>query len=164
MTAPTTPNPVVLLVQPTRDDGLEMYEEFLRHEGLTPIPVSSGRDALTLAPRADVIVTGILLPGSFDGVELVAQLRRDERTKAIPIIVLTACAWDSERERAEMAGCDLFLSKPCLPHDLLVAVRRLLAHSKLRPLRGQPAKADLHAGERRDVPAPAPERKRSHRK
>jgi len=164
MTAPATPNLVVLLVQPTRDDGLEMYEEFLRYEGLTPIPVSSARDALTLAPRADVIVTGILLPGSFDGVELVAQLRRDERTREIPIVVLTACAWDSERKRAEMAGCDLFLAKPCLPHDLLVAVRGLLARSKLRHLRGHPAKADSHAGESRNVPATAPVRKRSHRK
>ncbi len=30
-----------------------------------------------------------------------------------PIIVLTACAWDAERERATNAGCDLFLAKPC---------------------------------------------------
>jgi CheY-like chemotaxis protein len=121
-----------LLVQSSRDDGLEMYAESLRYHGLTPIAVSTGNDALTLAPNADIIVTGIVLPGSMDGVELTARLRGADRTKHTPIIFLTACAFQSDRERARRAGCDVFLTKPCLPNELLCEVRRLLAASKPR--------------------------------
>jgi two-component system cell cycle response regulator DivK len=125
------PAPVVLLVQPDADSR-EMYTEFLRYEGLLPVPVSNARDGLTVARKADVIVTGLLLPGDIDGIEFIARLKRDERTKRIPLIVLTACAWKSDRERAEEAGCDVFLAKPCLPDHLLREVRLLLAASKRR--------------------------------
>lgn len=118
--------PVVLLVQRVRDDGLEMYADYLRYSGLAAIGVSTVDDALTFAPRADVIVTGILLDDKADGVELVSRLRGGGDTMHKPIIVLTACEWHRERERAEHAGCDVFLSKPCLPDTLLREVRMLL--------------------------------------
>jgi CheY-like chemotaxis protein len=122
---PTDTRRVVLLVQP-HDDSLDMYAEFLRLEGLQPVAVADGHDALAHAGAADVIVTGIRIPGEMDGVELIAELRRQATPKRIPIIVLTACAWEAERERAEQAGCDAFLLKPCLPSDLLSEVKRLL--------------------------------------
>ena len=128
---PHTPDAVVLLVQADRDSR-EMYAEFFRHEGFLPIPVSNARDGLTVARGADVIVTGLLLLGDIDGIEFIARLKRDERTKQIPLIVLTACAWKSDRQRAEEAGCDIFLAKPCVPDHLLREVRILLAASKLR--------------------------------
>jgi CheY-like chemotaxis protein len=139
---PSTPTAVVLLVQADTDNR-EMYTEYLRYQGFLPVPVSTARDGLTVAPQVDIIVTGLLLPGDMDGVELVARLKRDERTKRIPVIVLTACVWTSDRERAVEAGCNVFLPKPCLPDDLLRNVRRLLAASKLRDLRGMSARADL---------------------
>jgi CheY-like chemotaxis protein len=106
---------------------MEMYVEFLRHHGCEVIGVSDAWNALIAAPKADVIVTGILLPSTMDGVELIARLRHDQRTEHAPIIVLTACAWSKDRERAQKAGCDVFLSKPCLPSELLHHVRQLLA-------------------------------------
>jgi len=129
---------VVLLVQ--RNDDLEMYAEFLTHKGLRAIPVSSGADALTAAADADIIVTGIALLGELTGIELVARLRSDARTKHKPIIVLTASVWRVEQERAQEAGCDLFVPKPCLPDDLLRHVRLLLASVK-------------HRGNRRPLPS-----------
>jgi two-component system, cell cycle response regulator DivK len=136
------PVPVVLLVQADADSR-EMYTEFFRYEGLLPVPVSNARDGLTVARRADIVVTGLLLPGDIDGIEFIARLKRDERTKRIPLIVLTACAWKSDRERAEKAGCDVFLAKPCLPDHLLREVRLLLAASKLRDNRTVSTTADL---------------------
>lgn len=120
-----------------------MYVEFLRYHGFAVIGASDARDALTAAPQADVIVTGIRLAPSMDGVELIARLRHDERTHQTPIIVLTACAWNTDRERAERAGCDVFLSKPCLLSDLLHHVRQLLTESKRRRARCMRIKADL---------------------
>jgi two-component system cell cycle response regulator DivK len=120
---------LALLVQPDRDDR-EMYAEFLDLKGMGAICVSSARQAMTVAPIADVIVTGLRLRGEIGGVDLIAWLRRDNRTKRIPIVVLTACAWNTERESAETAGCDVFLAKPCLPDELLRQLRRLMASSK----------------------------------
>jgi two-component system, cell cycle response regulator DivK len=136
------PAPVVLLVQADADSR-EMYTEFFRYEGLLPVPVSNARDGLTVARKADIVVTGLLLPGDIDGIEFIARLKRDDRTKRIPLIVLTACAWKSDRERAEKAGCDVFLAKPCLPDHLLREVRLLLAASKLRDNRTVSTTADL---------------------
>lgn len=123
---------VVLLVQPERDDR-DMYVEFLRHGGLTPVAVSTAAEGLGLARHADIVVTGVMLPGPIDGIAFVAQLKRNERTKRIPLIALTTCAWDGERERALGAGCDLFLSKPCLPQVLMREIRRLLPDGAPKP-------------------------------
>jgi two-component system, cell cycle response regulator DivK len=123
----TSRRPVVLLVQQARDDALEMYAEFLRYHRLVPITASNERDARLLARHADIIVTGITLDGPADGIELIVRLRDDDGTRHTPIIVLTACAWAEDRERAEHAGCDVFLPKPCLPNDLLREVRLLLS-------------------------------------
>jgi CheY-like chemotaxis protein len=137
----------VLLVQPN-DDNLEMYAEFLSHAGLVPIAVSSAIDALAVATKADIVVTGLRLPGSVDGLELIARLRTDWRTKSTPIIVLTASALQTERERAHLAGCDVFLPKPCLPEELLHEVRRLVKPATLRHLRNTSLKASLAHGAR----------------
>jgi two-component system cell cycle response regulator DivK len=124
--------PVVLLVQ--RNDDAEMYAEFLTHEGVTPLVASNAVDAVDAALRSDIVITGIRLNGELTGLDLIARLRADERTRDLPIIVLTASAWRIERERALNAGCDLFLPKPCLPEDLLRHVHLLLAadHTRAR--------------------------------
>jgi CheY-like chemotaxis protein len=75
-----TPAPIVLLVQP-HGDSLDLYTEYLERQGAHCIPVSSAEDALPAAPGADVVVTGILLPGSEDGIALTARLRADERPR-----------------------------------------------------------------------------------
>ena len=94
------------------------------------IPVSDAGDALMRAPQADIVVTGISLDDPMDGVELVSRLRHADCTRSTPIVVLTACAWPTDRQRAEGAGCDVFLPKPCLPNDLLDQVQQLLTATR----------------------------------
>jgi two-component system cell cycle response regulator DivK len=143
MSAPSSlPSAVVLLIQPERDDR-DMYARFLRHAGMRPIIVSDAAPALVLAPDSHVIVTELLLPGSMDGIEFIVRLRSDRSTHGVPIIVLTASAWDTERERAERAGCDMFLPKPCVPDRLLHEIRRLLAKSATWTRPRQQAHANL---------------------
>lgn len=137
---------VVLLVQQARDDGGDMYAEFLRHHGFTSLVARDAAGALDTAHRADVVITGILLSGSVDGFELIERLRADPQTGRTPIIVVTACAWPSARRRAEAAGCDVFLTKPCLPETLLHEVQRIFAASNSRWVRARSAKADGPAG------------------
>ncbi len=136
----------MLLVQSSTDDGGLMYAEFLRFHGLTPLVVSNAADALLAAARADIVVTGILLSGEVDGVELIARLRADAATKDVRIIVLTACAWQSAQDRAVHAGCNAFLTKPCLPEALLREVRRHIpAAPRFSRARAVAAKCDLPA-------------------
>jgi DNA-binding response OmpR family regulator len=123
-----------------------MYAEFLRSRHFLPVIVSAVADVLTVAPSVDIVVTETLLPGHLDGLEMVALLKRYKRTKAIPVIVLTACAWRSERDRARSAGCDVFLAKPCLPEMLVREIRRLL--KRYDAPKPQPSPA-LHATQRK---------------
>ena len=115
--------PVVLLVQPDRDDRA-MYAEYLRNKKFAVVCPKDGASALAAAAAADVVVTALRLPGPVDGIELIRRLRSDAH--AIPIIVLTACAWDADRDRAITAGCNAFLAKPCLPSTLLAEIRRVV--------------------------------------
>ena len=119
----------ILLVEPPEDDR-PMYAEFLRANGFSVTEVDSTDEGLSAAPAADLIVTGVRMPGSFDGIELVRRLRDDERTKRKPLIVLTACTFEPDQSRAFAAGCDVFLPKPCLPEVLLQEVRRLIDQSR----------------------------------
>jgi two-component system, cell cycle response regulator DivK len=132
---PRVSRSTVLLVQQARDDSGRMYAEFLRHHRFVTIVATDVGEALKLAPEADVVVTGILLSGDVDGIELISRLRADPRTAHMPIVVVTACAWPSARRRAEAAGCNAFLTKPCLPETLLHEVQRALAASKVRRAR-----------------------------
>ena len=88
----TTPRSAdVLLVQP-RDDGLEMYVTCLRYHSLTVIGASDAWNALIVAPKT-VIVTDMLLAGSMEGVELIARLRRDERTRSSDMPTVYSWTW-----------------------------------------------------------------------
>lgn len=127
--------PTVLLVDDF-DDAREMYGHYLRHSGFTPLEAATGEDALRLAHAHTpaVILMDLQLPG-IDGWEITRRLKRDHRTRHIPVIALTAHALDRERARTRRAGCDEFLSKPCPPEQLLLAINRLIG-----PRRPLPAK------------------------
>jgi len=120
----------VVLLADSDADTRTMYSEFLRFHGYRVVSVLTAREALVLAPRVDVVVTESRLPGGVNGLEMVTRLKASEDTARIPVAVVTSSAWNTDRDRAERAGCDLFLSKPCLPSELLRAVRRLLAAAK----------------------------------
>ena len=139
------PHGSILLVEPPEDDR-PMYAEFLRANGFDVTEVDSTDAGLSAAGKADLIVTGVRMPGSFDGIELVRRLRDDERTKSKPLIVLTACTFEPDQSRAFAAGCDVFLPKPCLPDILLEEAKRLIEHS--RRLRKTVAAVREHGRER----------------
>jgi CheY-like chemotaxis protein len=112
------------MIEPHRDSS-DMYAEFFRHHGVAISNVSNAADALAHTSNVDVVVTNLQLPGDMDGVELIARLRRDERTRHTPVVVVSARAFPHDRDRAADAGCNVFLKKPCLPDTLLWHVRRL---------------------------------------
>jgi two-component system cell cycle response regulator DivK len=116
----------LLLLEPHRDSR-EMYVEFLEYDGFVVRTPATVAEAVTLAPTVDAVVTEITVAVGDDGLQLVRQLRRTPSTRSVPIVVLTANAFKQDAARAQEAGCDLFLAKPCVPADLANAVRRAVA-------------------------------------
>ena len=116
----------ILLIEPD-DDSRDMYAEFLWQQNFTCVTAITTDDALACSSLADAIVTGIRVEGSFDGIELVRRLRLNAATKQLPIVVLSACAFEPDQRRAFDAGCDVFLPKPCLPEHLVSELQQLLA-------------------------------------
>jgi CheY-like chemotaxis protein len=119
-------SPLALLVD--HQETREMYACWLQYSGFRVAEASTAEEALQLVflLHPDVIATGVGLSGGDDGCALCEQLKRDERTRAIPVIAVTAWALGEQFERALMSGCDSVLVKPCLPEDLLKEIRRLL--------------------------------------
>ena len=119
--------PPVVLVVDDNDDARAMYADLLRSAGFEVKLAADGDEALAAAEeRPGVILMDLSMPG-LNGWEATRRLKTGERTKDIPIIVLTAHDLDHYREVAVAAGCDEFLSKPCAIEDLIAAVRRALA-------------------------------------
>jgi len=121
--------PLVLLVDDFQDNR-EMYAMYLEHAGMRVAEASNGHAALdqafSLLP--DLIVMDLSLPG-IDGWEATRRLKADERTKKIPVVALTSHALEGYSEGARAAGCDAFVTKPCLPEQLLNEIRKVLAAS-----------------------------------
>jgi CheY-like chemotaxis protein len=112
---------VVLLVE-SHEDSRDMYACYLQLCGFTVQTADTTDEGLILASDADVVVTGIRVHGSFDGVELVDRLRHADGTRQTPIIVMTSSVFGPDQRRAHASGCTVFLPKPCLPERLVSAI------------------------------------------
>lgn len=118
--------PLVLVVD-DHDDTRELYVQSLVGFGFEAIDAADCEQAYRRAWdfHPDIVVTDLALPGG-DGWQLIQDLKREPRTRAIPVVVLTGHAAPSLRERAEQEGCAGFFVKPCLPNELATELRRLL--------------------------------------
>jgi two-component system cell cycle response regulator DivK len=123
---------LVLLVD-DYPDNRDIYVQFLTYSGLRVEEAENGHQALEKAftLRPDVIVMDLSLPG-LDGWEATRRLKRDPRTREIPVIALTGHALAGHSKGALDAGCDAFITKPCLPERLLEEVRAILATARPR--------------------------------
>jgi two-component system cell cycle response regulator DivK len=81
--------------------------------------------ALARAEQPNLILMDIQLPG-MDGLEATALLKRDEATRAIPVIALTALAMKGDEARIRAAGCDGYIAKPMRYVDFLKTVAELV--------------------------------------
>ncbi len=124
-------NAPLILVVDDYQDAREMYAEYLQFSGFRVAEAKNGNEAVeqAFALMPDLILMDLSLPG-MDGWEATRRLKADDRTKRIPIVALTGHALAGASEGAKKAGCDSFVTKPCLPDDLVVEVRRMLGAAR----------------------------------
>ena len=99
--------------------------ELVGHTVISAVDAEAG---LTLArsERPDLILMDIQLPG-MDGLEATALLKKDEATRKIPVIALTALAMKGDEERIRAAGCDAYIAKPMRYLEVLTTIAEQLA-------------------------------------
>lgn len=132
--------PRCLIVDDDRD-GREGYAEYLRAFGFEVDECPDGRNALDLLRKnpPDILLLDLQLPG-LSGWDLMSLIRNTPELSGLPVVAISACVFPDDRKRAEEAGCDVFLTKPSIPGDVLLEVRRLLkldtqpARSAARPM------------------------------
>jgi CheY-like chemotaxis protein len=113
------------------DDNVYMLKRRLERRGFRVVVAGDGSAGISAAVdgQPDLILLDLGLPG-LDGWGAAKVLKRDERTRAIPIIALSAHAMTGERERALAVGCDDYQTKPIDMPGLLAKIDGFLGRAQ----------------------------------
>ena len=117
----------LILIVEDDADSYELYSDFLASAGYAIAGANNGVDAISSALKLvpDLVLMDLALPG-LNGLEAARRIRNDARTRHVPIIALSGMVLDGYIEAARLAGCELFLEKPCPLKWLLFEIRRRL--------------------------------------
>jgi len=128
----------ILIVENNRDN-MELAVFLLKSAGHTVLSAIDAEAGLTLArdELPNLILMDIQLPG-MDGLEATALLKRDDATRAIPVIALSALAMKGDEERIRAAGCDGYIAKPMGIQEFLATIAAQLVG---RTIPAQPSPA-----------------------
>ncbi len=115
-------------------DIVELLVHYLKDEGFAVDATDDGRKAVErLRVEAyHLVVLDLQLPG-LDGLSLCAEIRRDRKTKDIPVVMLTARGDEADRIVGLEMGADDYVVKPFSPKELVARVRALFRRLERRP-------------------------------
>ncbi len=121
----------LILIAEDEEHQAEMLIYNLKDAGYQTLHARDGEEAHLLAEeyQPDLIVLDWMLP-KFTGIEVCSILRDNEKTKEIPIIMLTARGTEDDRVRGLDLGADDFVVKPYLPSEFLARIRAVLRRSR----------------------------------
>jgi two-component system, cell cycle response regulator DivK len=112
-----------ILIVEDNPANMKLAVILLKSANYTVLSATDAKAALTLArsERLDLILMDVQLP-RMDGLQAVALLKRDEATRAIPVIALTALAMKGDEERIRAAGYDGYIAKPIRRQKFLATI------------------------------------------
>ncbi|MCR9156460.1 MAG: response regulator [Rhodobacteraceae bacterium] len=115
----------VLLIE-DEPNIIEAISFILSRDGWTVKTHSNGSDAFDMVKerKPDVVILDVMLPGK-SGYDILRELRDDPEVNGMPVLMLTARGQTKDREIAERAGCDAFMTKPFSNAEVLETVRAL---------------------------------------
>jgi signal transduction histidine kinase/FixJ family two-component response regulator len=144
------------------DDNADMrayVARLLRERGWTIDEVADGQAALERArrsPRPDVVLSDVMMP-KLDGFALLQALRADERTRSIPVVLLSARAGEEARVEGLRAGAEDYLVKPFAARELIARIETQLRRAEEQHEQGRIIEAvDRDRARLRDLFASAP--------
>ena len=107
---------------------IEAMRYLFESEGWEVAVVSDGAKAVAAVRemRPSLIVLDYMLPNQ-SGLAVARELRDDKATETLPILMLSAKGQHKDKEQAQLAGINLFMTKPFANSDLLDNVKQLLA-------------------------------------
>jgi DNA-binding response OmpR family regulator len=110
-----------ILIVEDSDSISKMIEALVTGPGHEVETAVSGARALELAHSTapDIILLDLNLPGSYDGFEVCRRLRADERTRTVPVVIISALDDSESKQRALEAGASAYYTKPFSPMALL---------------------------------------------
>jgi two-component system cell cycle response regulator DivK len=123
-----------VLVVEDNATNMKLAVLLLETAGHTVIVATDAEAGLTLArdEQPNLILMDVQLPG-MDGLEATTMLKKDDATRAIPVIALTALAMKGDEERIRAAGCDGYIAKPMSYQEFLATVATQLTHDGVAP-------------------------------
>jgi|SRR5680860_329743 len=109
----------------------EMVGYALRRAGFDAVEAGDADEALLQVAETnpDLILLDWMLPGQ-SGMDLARRLRRDDRMRDIPIIMLTARVEEDDKILGLEAGADDYITKPFSPRELIARIKALLRRSR----------------------------------
>jgi DNA-binding response OmpR family regulator len=118
--------PLVLVADDDRDI-LQLVSFRLERADYEVVQANDGEEALRLVKelRPDLAVLDLMMP-KLNGYEVIREIRQNEETKAIPVILLTARVQEADVARGFEAGADDYLKKPFSPQELRARVQAIL--------------------------------------
>lgn len=119
------------------DDSIrELLALQLTRHGYEVLTAADGAEALAKAPQAEFILLDLMLP-KIDGYEVCRRLKSDERTKEIPIIMLTVKAEEIDTVLGLELGADDYLAKPFSMRELLARIKAVKRRALPKPQENQ---------------------------
>jgi two-component system cell cycle response regulator DivK len=117
-----------ILIVEDHDLSVMLFNDFLEVHGYEILKTGHGLEAIKLARdnKPDLILVDIQLP-DLSGLDVTRVLKQDDQTKYIPVIAVTAFAMSGDKAKALGSGCDAYISKPVILHDLLRMVDSFLS-------------------------------------
>lgn len=118
--------PKILIVD-DEERNLRLLEAMLSDQNYSFLMAQSGEEALQIAENTipDLVLLDIMMPG-VNGFDVCSKLKKDEKTKMVPIVMVTASNEKEHRIEAIKCGADDFLNKPVDRHELCARVSSLL--------------------------------------
>lgn len=138
----------LVLVVDDDDQMLRLVKRVLERAGFECVTIGDGEVAHEAAVdwRPDIILLDLML-GSTTGDQILAEIRKDFRTRLIPVVFLTVRSSLKDKVEHLLAGADDYVTKPFIPEELIARLRAVISRSTntrdLNPLTGMSGNTDI---------------------
>jgi diguanylate cyclase (GGDEF)-like protein len=138
----------VVLIVDDEPQVLQLLKRVLERAGFETVAIGDGREAHDAAVewRPDIVLLDLML-GPVSGDQVLGELRKDFRTRLIPVVFLTVRSSIKDKVEHLMAGADDYVTKPFIGEELVARIRAVIMRAtttrELSPLTGMSGNSDI---------------------